>query len=302
MCLEEKISDETYYCLENQAQISALCIEQLIEEWKSNTSQLYCEEELSIKLQSLFLKCRLSTLVFIIGLLISLVLVVQSQTEYGTVSGIIIDQQKARISDVTVTVKNLKNGYSCITTSDQTGFYSFDKLPIGKYEITVKADGFNNTTEIVNVSANRVILFNSCLTVNSIVEIIEVRPDKFELNEQQIDEKDLMDLTMRHNLTFFAINSRLPEYPQRAIDLGIEGEVFVGVIVNPDGKVHKVFFLKGKTVFSASILNNIKEWKFKTTTNGLLGYIRVRYSFLNARDDNFRVYQVEVIKQKITNK
>ena len=65
----------------------------------------------------------------------------------------------------------------------------------------------------------------------------------------------------------FATAEVQPPYPETAQKYRIEGTVKVRVQVNRDGKVIKVAFLQGHTVFRSVSLEAARQWQFKTPDN-----------------------------------
>ncbi len=54
-----------------------------------------------------------------------------------------------------------------------------------------------------------------------------------------------------------------PEYPAMAKQMRLSGKVQVDCFIDPNGAVEKVQILNGNPLFSASITNAMKKWKFK---------------------------------------
>ena len=66
---------------------------------------------------------------------------------HGSVSGTLKDPSGAVVSGATLILTNtaLKSEYKGI--SDEQGFYSFPTLPVGRYELTIQATGFQDQTK-----------------------------------------------------------------------------------------------------------------------------------------------------------
>ncbi len=61
----------------------------------------------------------------------------------GSISGTVTDQSRAVVAGATLTLVHTALHATFNTTADKQGFYSFPTLPVGSYELTVSADGFN---------------------------------------------------------------------------------------------------------------------------------------------------------------
>ena len=82
-------------------------------------------------------------LIAVLGLCLSMTSVpAHAQTVTGAVTGTVTDPSGAVVSGATVTAHNLDTGVDTRTTSNSTGFYRIEFLPIGRYEVTIEAGGF----------------------------------------------------------------------------------------------------------------------------------------------------------------
>ena len=69
----------------------------------------------------------------------------------GTISGTISDPNNAVVAGANVTIKNAVTGFERTTTTDNEGVYSFSSVPPNNYQITVAANGFQNTAQNIVV-------------------------------------------------------------------------------------------------------------------------------------------------------
>ena len=81
---------------------------------------------------------RLSVLAVVFGLAVSIVYASVTASISGTVS----DPTGAVIPGAAVTAHNTDTGIDSTTQSNAQGFYNFPALPTGKYEVRIKATGF----------------------------------------------------------------------------------------------------------------------------------------------------------------
>lgn len=71
-----------------------------------------------------------------------------------------------------------------------------------------------------------------------------------------------------------------PEYPPMAKQLRLSGKVQVDCFVDTNGAVEKVLITNGNPLFSSSITNALKKWKFKPTeANGKPSHMVAGFAF-----------------------
>src|SRR5262249_27228155 len=77
-----------------------------------------------------------------------------AQQVSGSIAGTVIDSSGAAIPNATIIIKNTEQN-SVVRTikSDKNGNYSAPLLPIGKYAVTVEAQGFKKFTR-TNITLN----------------------------------------------------------------------------------------------------------------------------------------------------
>ena len=66
----------------------------------------------------------------------------QSAANTGEIVGQILDPSGAAVAGAAVTIRNKDTNISRNTTTDAAGRYAASYLPLGRYEITVRAAGF----------------------------------------------------------------------------------------------------------------------------------------------------------------
>ncbi|MBI3484641.1 MAG: carboxypeptidase regulatory-like domain-containing protein, partial [Acidobacteria bacterium] len=74
----------------------------------------------------------------------------------GSIEGTVLDQSGAAVPSASVTVTNKGTGVSFNTSSDDSGFFRFPVLPVGKYDLKAEKSGFaviNQTDIIVTVGS-----------------------------------------------------------------------------------------------------------------------------------------------------
>src|SRR4051812_24386812 len=94
----------------------------------------------------------------------------------GTIIGTVTDTEGAVLSGVTVTVRNLNTNLTREVMTDEAGVFQAALLPVGPYEIIVKAPDFNTGQNTVVLQINQVLRVYFQLTVAATVgEVIEVK-------------------------------------------------------------------------------------------------------------------------------
>lgn len=77
-----------------------------------------------------------------VSLLLALAVSLAAQTFRGGVQGTVTDSSGAVVADAEITVTSPSTGFSRSSKTDNTGNYFVSELPIGTYDVNVKAKGF----------------------------------------------------------------------------------------------------------------------------------------------------------------
>ena len=70
-----------------------------------------------------------------------------AQSTSATLSGVIVDEQRALVGDATIALTNLDTGAVRTTTSDAVGAFHLTGLAPGRYELQVTRSGFATTKQ-----------------------------------------------------------------------------------------------------------------------------------------------------------
>ena len=117
------------------------------------------------------MKARLGTLV--------LVLLLAVGTVWGgvtaSISGTVTDPTGAVVPGASVTALNTDTGISTSTQTNTQGFYSFPVLPTGKYEVTIRAAGFEEyrQTDLV-LDVNNALRIDAAMKVGAVTQEVSV--------------------------------------------------------------------------------------------------------------------------------
>ena len=125
------------------------------------------------------------TLSVVLALLALLVVTApaKAQSTSATVSGSVLDEQKAALPGATVSVRNLDSGQQRTTTTDARGAFQMSGVPPGRYEITAELGGFGRlvrTDLVLNVAQEmtlvltlRVAALEEAVTVTAELPLVE---------------------------------------------------------------------------------------------------------------------------------
>jgi hypothetical protein len=86
-----------------------------------------------------------------------------AQSSPGTISGKVLDQDQA-VAGAPMQARNVQTGTIYTATSSANGSYSIEHLPPGKYEVTIKVDGFEKKEATVEAGKGCFWIFVSSRT------------------------------------------------------------------------------------------------------------------------------------------
>ena len=107
------------------------------------------------------------------GILFSAVLV--SATIFGTIQGLIHDPQHRPVAGAQVTVKAAASDWSQKITSDSSGEFRFEGVPMGEYLVTVEVPGFTPQQQKITLTSGRDAKLHFGLTLTKTSETVEVQ-------------------------------------------------------------------------------------------------------------------------------
>jgi Carboxypeptidase regulatory-like domain/TonB dependent receptor-like, beta-barrel len=99
-----------------------------------------------------------------------------AQTFRGGIQGTVTDSSGAVVAGADVTVASPETGFSRTTQTDATGNYFVSELPIGNYDVTVKAKGFRPAeAKGIKVAVSASLGVNISLSPGDVTETVVVR-------------------------------------------------------------------------------------------------------------------------------
>ena len=97
-----------------------------------------------------------------------------AQAISGNLVGTVIDSSSAVVTGATVAATKIDTGVTTTTTTNSTGAYHFENLPVGTYKVVVTSKGFKTSIQQVDVVLNQTGTLNVTLSLGATTETIEV--------------------------------------------------------------------------------------------------------------------------------
>jgi len=176
-----------------------------------------------------------------------------AQSPMGTITGLITDSTGAVVPGVPVIAENLDTGVRARTVSSATGNYVIPNLPIGRYEVSVSAQGFKTWSRAdITLSANQTIRVDVELEVGQISERVTITAQPPALQTESTELSTNMEQNLLKNMPLpiagvgggmrnaFSIMMMMPQVKSQSgesawDDLQIGGGQQHGWIVSVDG-------------------------------------------------------------------
>src|ERR1700751_5942312 len=94
---------------------------------------------------------RLNSVLFGLALVALVSSSLWAQALFATLTGVVTDPSGAVVANIKVTLRNVASGDNRDTVTDSQGFYTFASVPVGSYNVTIEAPGFQ-TYKATNVA------------------------------------------------------------------------------------------------------------------------------------------------------
>ena len=112
---------------------------------------------------------------FVLVLLIACVSSADAQQITGSITGSVVDEQGALVSNANIKATNVATGFTRTTKTDSAGTYNIQYLPVGGYTVTVDASGFKKfVQQNLVITVDQTQPLNVTLAVGSENQTIEV--------------------------------------------------------------------------------------------------------------------------------
>jgi hypothetical protein len=112
----------------------------------------------------------------------------------GSISGVIRDSSGAVVPGVEVSAHNTETGLQWTTSTDSKGFYSFQALPVGTYDVEANKTGFKGYRQsgiVINVNSS--IAVDVALQTGAVVERVTVASDAVHVEETSTQMGEVID-------------------------------------------------------------------------------------------------------------
>src|SRR5579863_1098380 len=112
----------------------------------------------------------------------------------GSISGVIRDSSGAVVPGVQVSAHNTETGLQWTTSTDDKGFYSFQALPVGTYDVEANKTGFRGYKQsgiVINVNSS--IAVDVALQAGGVAESITVTSNAVHVEETSTQMGEVID-------------------------------------------------------------------------------------------------------------
>jgi hypothetical protein len=136
-----------------------------------------------------------------LALMLSLVPVMNAQEASAGITGKVSDPSGAALAGATVTAKDVERNTSWNTKTNDEGVYTFARLGIGRYELTVEAKGFQTAHHAAfDLALNQTAKIDLTLTLGPVSQQVEVTTAAPVLQTQTTEVSTVMESNAISNL------------------------------------------------------------------------------------------------------
>ncbi|MGB9069998.1 MAG: carboxypeptidase regulatory-like domain-containing protein [Candidatus Acidiferrales bacterium] len=124
----------------------------------------------------------------------------------GSISGTVTDPSGAAIVKANVTATSIETGISQSVVSDDQGFYSFQALPVGHYDLQIETTGFEPYRRTgVAIDANGALTIDVVMHVGARTDVVTVAEDQLHVDTTSTQMGELISGTQ---MTAVPLNGR----------------------------------------------------------------------------------------------
>jgi hypothetical protein len=136
-----------------------------------------------------------------IALLTALAPATLAQETSGSITGKITDPSGASVANAAVTAKDVDRGTTYKSQTNSDGAYGLQRLPVGRYELRVEAQGFRTAVrEPFDLVLNQVATVDVVLTLGAVSQTVEVSGAAPVLQTQTTEVSTVMESRVIENL------------------------------------------------------------------------------------------------------
>ncbi len=204
---------------------------------------------------------RFRWVVFFISVLIASVLpgIVHAQA-VATISGTVTDSSGGALVNASVVAQNQDTGFQRPMTTDVQGHYVAPLLPIGKYTVSVNANGFQKAaTKDISIEVGQNVVADFTLNVSSVATQVEVVAEAAQVQVQTTDA-EISQVILPEQVSELPLNGR--DFAQLAwLGTGTVKQEKPGNFLNQGGS-SEVSIRGSVGVSSQGMRENANDWLY----------------------------------------
>lgn len=134
---------------------------------------------------------------------------VLGQSNAGSISGTVKDNNGATVPGATVTIVNPANSFQQTATTNDDGIFTAPQLPPGNYTVNVVKEGFKTTqkTDVILSTSDKLSLGDIVLEVGDVAATVQVQADAGQLQIKS-ESGERSDLITNRQIRDIALNGR----------------------------------------------------------------------------------------------
>jgi hypothetical protein len=106
----------------------------------------------------------------------------------GNITGTVLDQSGSAIQKAAISIRNINTNQTRETVTGEAGIYAVTSLPVGDYQLTVTAPGFQRVeVKEIKLDVNATLRVDVSMTVGQVTETVEVAAQAPLLNTEKWD-------------------------------------------------------------------------------------------------------------------
>ncbi len=121
-----------------------------------------------LQLRRVFLACAITALITALA----------QASIFGNIRGIVHDPQHRPIAGATVSLAAVGSDFTKQATTDQSGEFRFDAVPVGNYDVSVTQSGFEAAAQRVAVIADSAPILHFELRISSVTQTVKVSEEE----------------------------------------------------------------------------------------------------------------------------